>query len=536
MADGLSRARAEHGGESILPYSFAGTMGLVQGTVMSERFMAVLGTSQLERTICTAAARAALHSTIGASVGPDPEDMVHARLVILWGANLLAANVHQWRFVLEARARGAHVVAIDPLRSETAERCDEHVAPLPGTDAALALGLMRVVVDLGAHDADWLERHADGWPELARRLEEWPVERAAAICGLDVASVQALGERLARTRPTFIRLGLGLQRHGGAGAALRAVIAISAVTGDWRHVGGGCLSLTGDHFPLADAEVLPDVERTTRVVNMSRLGEALLELDDPPVKALVVYNANPAASNPDQRRVHAGLRREDLFTVVLEQRPTDTTDFADVLLPATMQPEHLDLHSTYGHQYLALNRPALEPPGECLPNSEIFRRLAARLGLDHPALRDSDEQIVRQLLDLDAARRQGATVEALESEGFVRIGPPRGVAPYAEGGFPSPTTACAARRRLSAATRSSATSRPTRRPTRSSPGASRSCCCRRRAASSSTPRSRAAAGTAQRPARPCSTCTPPTPPPAASARATARGSTTTAERSRRRSR
>ena len=238
--------------------------------------------------------------------------------------------------------------------------------------------------------------------------------------------------------------------------------------------------MTSGHFPLAHAEVLPDVARTTRVVNMSRLGEALLELDDPPVKALVVYNANPAASNPDQRRVHEGLRREDLFTVVLEQRPTDTTDFADVLLPATMQPEHLDLHSTYGHQYLALNRPALEPPGECLPNSEIFRRLAARLGLDHPALRDSDEEIVRQLLDLDEARRQGATLEALQATGFVRIGPPRGVAPYAEGGFPSPTTRCCCATSgspRSARIRSSATSRRTRPPTSSSPAASRSCCC-----------------------------------------------------------
>jgi anaerobic selenocysteine-containing dehydrogenase len=440
VADGLSRARADHGGESILPYSFAGTMGLVQGTVMSDRLMAALGTSQLARTICTAAAKSALRSTVGTSVGPDPEDMVHARLVVLWGANLLAANVHQWRFVLEARARGAYVVAIDPLRTETAERCDEHVAPLPGTDGALALGLMRAVVDLGAHDENWLERHADGWPELARRLDEWPVERAAATCGLDVATVQALGERLARTRPTFIRVGLGLQRHGGAGAAMRSIIAISAVTGDWRHVGGGCLSMTSGFFPLAKAERLPGAGRpTTRVVNMSRLGEALLDLDDPPVRALVVYNANPAASNPDQRRVHEGLLREDLFTVVLEQRPTDTTDFADVLLPATMQPEHLDLHTTYGHQYLALNQPALEPPGECLPNSEIFRRLAARLGLDHPALRDSDEEIVRQLLDLDEARRQGATLDALTAEGFVRIGPPRGVAPYADGGFPTPT-------------------------------------------------------------------------------------------------
>ena len=332
----------------MLPYYFAGTEGMVQGWIMGPRLFAAIGASRLQTTICTAAANAALDATYGGSVGTDPEDFEHAQLVILWGANLLSTNLHQWRFVLAAQRRGAHVVAIDPLRTDTAERCDEHIAPRPGTDAALALGLMRVVLDEGAEDRDWLERCTEGWPELEARLAEWPVERAAETCGLPVETVIALGRRFAHTRPTAIRLGLGLQRHGGAGAAMRAILALPALTGDFRHAGGGVLCMTGGHFGginTGRVKVPADLPApAARTINMSRLGEALTSTDDPPVAALVVFDANPAASNPDHARVHAGLAREDLFTVVLEQRMTDTALFADIVLPATMQPEHLDLH------------------------------------------------------------------------------------------------------------------------------------------------------------------------------------------------
>lgn len=441
VRDGLRGAIERHGAESILPYYFAGTMGLVQGNTMGERLFGALGASRLRLTICTAAATAGLRSTLGGSVGFDPEDLSRARLVILWGANLLAANVHQWRFVLEAREAGAHVVAIDPLRSETAARCDEHIALLPGTDAALALGLMRAVLDAGAADRDWLEAHTIGWPELEQRLAEWPVERAAEVCGLDVQVVQQLGERLASTRPTAIRMGLGLQRHGGAAAAVRAVCAIPALTGDWRHVGGGVLSMTGGHSPIDEGPLSapPDLPLpAARRINMSRLAEALTELDDPPVSALVVFNANPAATAPDQLRVHAGLAREDLFTVVLEHRLTDTADYADVVLPATMQPEHADLHKAYGHHYAAWNEPALEPAGECLPNAEIFRRLARLMGLDHPRLQDSDVEIARQALDTPACKEAGITLERLREEGWMRASNlERGTAPFATGGFPT---------------------------------------------------------------------------------------------------
>jgi anaerobic selenocysteine-containing dehydrogenase len=442
-AAGLRSAIEKHGPEAVLPYYFAGTEGMVQGWIMGPRLFAALGASRLQTTICTAAAGAALGATYGGSVGMDPEDFEFAQLIILWGANLLSTNLHQWRFVLAAQRRGAHVVAIDPLRTDTADRCDEHVAIRPGTDAALALGLMRVVLDEGAEDRDWLARCSEGWPELEARLAEWSVERAAETCGLPVERVLALGRRFAHTRPAAIRLGLGLQRHGGAGAAMRAILALPALTGDFRHVGGGALCMTGGHFGGIDpgrVRVPADMHAPpARTINMSRLGEALIETDDPPVAALVVFDANPAASNPDHTRVHAGLARDDLFTVVLEQRLTDTALYADIVLPATMQPEHLDLHDSYGHHYVTLNLPAVEPPGECLPNSEIFRRLARALGLDHPRLRESDEETVRDVLDCEAARAAGITFERLRDEGALRVTTTPGLARFAEGGFPTPS-------------------------------------------------------------------------------------------------
>jgi len=441
VAAGLQRAIDEDGPESVLPYYYAGTMGLVQGWSLGPRLFAALGASRLGTTICSAAGSAALEATHGAKVGVDPEDIAHARLIMIWGGNLLHSNVHQWRFILEAREAGAHVVAIDPLRTDTAERSDEHVQLRPGTDGALALGLMRVVVDEGAHDVEWLEAHTIGWPDLAARLDEWPVSRAAEITGVSEAQIRALGKRLATTRPAVQRLGLGLQRHGGAGAAFRAVLSIPALTGDWRHVGGGAVGSTGGHFPLATHEaVFPsDLETpAARTINMSRLGEALTELDDPPVRAMVVFDANPGASNPSQLLVREGLARDDLFTVVLEHRLTDTARYADIVLPATMQPEHVDLHTTYGHLYVAWNEPAVEPPGECLSNTEIFRRIASGLGLEQERLHDSDVELARQLLDTDGCRAAGVTLDALRERGWLRAVPyPAGTARFAEGGFPT---------------------------------------------------------------------------------------------------
>ena len=438
VAEGLQRTIDRHGPEAILPFFFAGSMGMIQAFGLPQRILYALGTSRLDTTICTAAWRAAATATIGGEVCIDPETLPAARLIVIWGANPLSTGIHVWKYVLEARAAGAYVVCIDPLRSPTAERCDEHVAPRPGTDAALALGLMRVIRDAGAADEEWLAAHAVGWPELAARLDEWPVERAAAICGLPEDVVRALGDRLATTRPSAVMVGLGLQRHGGAGSAVRAIMAIPALTGDWRHVGGGLSGMTGDHFPsfsaYAGAKAAGVTYPRSRVVNMSRLGHALHELRDPPVDSLVIFNCNPAATSPDARRVRAGMLRDDLFTVVLEQRMTDTADLADVVLPATMQPEHADLHDSYGHLYLSWNEPAVPAPGECLPNSEILRRIAARLGFDHPALQISDLEFAGEML-----AQADIELHDLRAEGFLRIGPQRDSAPFAAGGFPTPS-------------------------------------------------------------------------------------------------
>ena len=437
VAAGLRATIERDGPEAILPYYFAGTMGHVQGWTLGPRLFAYLGASRLRTTICTAAATAALNSLYGGQVGFEPESIVEARLILLWGANLVSTNLHQWPFVYEARARGAYVVAIDPLRTDTAVRCDEHIAPLPGTDAALALGLMRSVLDAGGADREWLAAHTDGWPELEARLAEWPVTRAAAECGLDPEVVRRLGERIAITRPTAVRVGLGLQRHRGAGQAIRTICALPLVTGDFRYPGGGALCMTSGHHPIDEAAVVRPAGMPAppaRSINMSRLAVVLTGEADPPVTSLVVFNANPAATAPDQNRVHQGLLRNDLFTTVLEQRWTDTCDYADVVLPATMQPEHLDLHSSYGHHYTTLNPPATRPPGEALPNTEIFRRIAAAMGLEHPRLRDSDEDLARQLL-------AGAPVsfEELRERTYARTtGVAVGSAPYAKGGFPTP--------------------------------------------------------------------------------------------------
>jgi len=435
VADRFEETIDRYGAEAILPYISGGTLGKIQMAMMPERLFGYLGASRSVDTICSAATSAAFDTTLGGGVGFDPEDLDRANLVLLWGTNTLSTNVHQWRFVLGARERGAHIVAIDPIRTETARNCDEHVQLFPGTDAALALGLMHVVVELGAHDTDWLGRHAVGWPALQRRIDEWPVERAAAVCQLDPAVLRSLGERLATSRPTAIRTLLGLQRHGGAGAAVRAICAIPAVTGDWRHVGGGVLAVTWGHSQIA-VEHPSDLPKTeARGIDNSRLAEALTTTDDPPVKALFVMNANPAASCPALGRVRAGLAREDLFTVVADHRLTDTADFADVVLPATAGPEHLDVATGYGHHYVIWSEPAVEAPGECLPNTEIIRRLAAAMGCDHPRLSDSDFDLARAVL-----KPAGITPEQLRTEGWARVANfERGTAPFAEGGFPTPS-------------------------------------------------------------------------------------------------
>jgi anaerobic selenocysteine-containing dehydrogenase len=434
-ADGLRHAIDRYGGESVLPYSYAGTQGLVQGNLMSQRVMNALGASELVRTICATAGIAGVGATHGLSPEVDPEEWPHSRYLLLWGWNPMSTAPHLWRILLETHRRGARLVVVDPFRSRTARLADEHLKPLPGTDAALALGMMRAVRDAGLVDEEWCQAHATGLDELLERLEEWPLGRAAEVTGVPAADIERIGLEFARTQPALLRLGVGAQRHAGAPAAYSTVASLPALVGAWRHRGGGC-----SYIPTATAAAIssvppsrPDLrKRDVRRINMSQLGDALCGDLDPPVKALVVWNSNPAQVAPDQTRVLAGLARPDLFTVVLEQFMTDTAAQADVVLPATTQLEHLDVIFSWGHHYVTLSRPAIEPRGEAKPNTEVFRLLAERLGLDDPCFRDSDEELVEAVL---ATAPSHVRLDGLHERGWAKVDLGQGERPHAEGGF-----------------------------------------------------------------------------------------------------
>jgi anaerobic selenocysteine-containing dehydrogenase len=445
VAVGLRRVIDEHGPQAVLPYSYAGNMGLLSCASMDRRFFHALGASLLDRTICASAGFAGLKATLGRAVGFDPEAIVHARLIVAWGANIVSSNVHLWPFVEEARRRGARFVVVDPYRSRTAEKADAHLALLPGTDAALALGVMHVIFRDGLEDRDFIARHTTGGAALEQRAREWTPERVARITGLTPAEVESFARAYATTQPSALRINYGLNRHAGAGAAVRTIASLPALTGAWRHPGGGILLSTSGTFPVeSEALERPDlVPPGTRTLNMSQLGRILLDPDlVPPVKALFVYNSNPAAVAPEQDSVHRGLAREDLFVVVHELFQTDTVDFADVVLPATTTLEHYDIHKAYGHLYVSLSRPAIAPLGEAKPNTELFRLLARRLGLTDPCLSESDEQMARHALKWDHPHLRGVTFERLEKEGSVRLNVGDPFLPYAEGGFPTGSGKC----------------------------------------------------------------------------------------------
>lgn len=436
VAGQLRHVRERFGGEAILPYSYMGTMGYVQGDLMSARLMNALGASDLERTICAEAGIAGTMSTQGASSEVDPELWPNARHIVVWGWNPLSTAPHLWRFILRARRAGARLVVIDPYRSRTARVADEHVRPMPGTDAALALGLMRSMVDAGVHDDEWCRQYTTGYDELLGRLDEWPVHRAADVTGVDGDAIRRIGVAIATRQPSLVRAGVGAQRHVGAPNAYRTISCVPALAGSWRHVGGGF-----SYIPLATAGAVSmgHLKRSdlrpapVRTINMSALGEALTDADlNPPVRALVAWNSNPARVAPDTTKVSAGLARDDLFCVVLEQFITDTARYADVVLPATTQLEHLDAVFSWGHHYLTYNEPAIAPLGEAKPNAEIFRLLARRLGFDDPCFAETDEELLNAVL---AAAPEGVDVVELRRRGWTKINLAQGDAPHAEGRF-----------------------------------------------------------------------------------------------------
>jgi anaerobic selenocysteine-containing dehydrogenase len=425
--------------ESILPCSYAGTMGMVQYMSMDRRFFNRLGASQLDRTLCSSAGKAGIKATLGGSVGMDPERFDEAKLIILWGANPVVSNLHLWSRVQEAKRRGAKVIAIDPYRSLSAEKCTQHVALLPGTDGALALAMMHVLISENLIDRDYIERYTLGYEELRKRiLENHSPQWAAQVCGLRVEEIVQLARDYGRIKPAAIRLNYGMQRHAGGGIAARNIACLPALVGAWRDLAGGIVLTTADFYKFDHAALeRPDLlgGRKPRTINQSQLGDALLEAK-PPVKAIIVYNNNPVAVCPDSNKVLKGFAREDLFTVVMDHFQTDTADYADILLPATTQLEHHDVHKSYGHLYVLANNPAIAPVGESLPNSEVFRRLAARMGFDEPCFRDSDEDICRTAL---AGKFDW---EKLKRDGWQRLAVPEKFAPFAQGGFPTPSGKC----------------------------------------------------------------------------------------------
>jgi len=425
----FKKIAAEFGSEAILPYSYGGTLGVLNGASMDRRFFHRLGASQLARNICSAAGEAGLKSVIGVKLGTEPEQFRDSRYIIAWAANIHGNNVHLWPFIEEARRQGAKLVVIDPYRTRTAACADWYLPINPGTDVALALGMMHVIIGEMLYDADYVQRYTVGFESLRDKVREYTPERVSKWTGIAASDIVKLAREYATSRPAVIRLNYGVQRSENGGMATRAITMLPCITGSWKEVGGGLqLSTSGAFAPIRAGDGLerPDLMlkalgRPARVINMVELGKALNEVDNPPVKALFVYNSNPAAVCPNHNEVIRGLRRPDLFTVVHEQFLTDTTDYADLVLPATTFFEHKELQTAYGHYFLQVSDQAIEPLGECRSNVEIFRALAERMGFEEECFRESVDQMLDAALDTDHPWLQGIDRQRLEREGHVRL-------------------------------------------------------------------------------------------------------------------
>ncbi len=445
IAERLTQISRAHGSEAVLPYSYAGTMGLLNGSGMDRRFFHRLGASRLDRTICASTGGLAIDRSQGNRLGMRPDHFAQSRLIIAWGANILGTNVHLWPEIVSARRNGAKFYVIDPVKNRTGRLADKHFALNPGSDLALALGLAHIILRDRLQDDDYISRHANGFAELQLLAAEYPPERVAQLTGMPINDIESLAHAYATLQPAAIRLNYGVQRTDRGGSAVRAIAALPILTGAWQRPGGGLQLSTSGAFQFnSPALERPDLQcssplgREARLVNMSQLGHALLDLDNPPVKAIVVYNSNPAAVAPHQSRVTAGFRRSDLFTVVLEQLQTDTADFADIVLPVTTFLEHTDLYRAYGHYHVQLARPALPAAGEAKPNVEIFRLLAKRMGFAEPCFNDSEDDLIRALLNTSSPYLNGITLERLDAERSIQVNLPDNF-PFAEGGFTTPS-------------------------------------------------------------------------------------------------
>jgi anaerobic selenocysteine-containing dehydrogenase len=418
----------EFGPEAILPYSYAGNLGALGYASMDRRFFYRLGASQLDRTICSTTGGEGLVSVLGRKLGTDPELFSLSKYIIAWGANIHGNNVHLWPFIEEARRNGAKLVVIDPYKTRTAKCADWYLPINPGTDVALALGLMHVFIAEGLHDADYIQKHTHGFPELKERVREYPPHRVAEWTGIAAEDIVKLAHEYATTKPAVIRVNYGVQRSENGGSAVRAITMLPCITGAWKNAGGGIQLSTSGAFGLnKKALEMPELMmksplgRPARVVNMSRLGHALTELSDPPVTAVYVYNSNPAAVAPNHNAVIRGFLRPDVFTVVHDQFFTDTTNYADIALPATTFFEHKDLQPAYGHYHLQISNQAIAPLGECRSNVRVFSELAQHMGFQEPCFRESEEDMIDAALTSDDPWLSGITRERLEREGHIRL-------------------------------------------------------------------------------------------------------------------
>ena len=443
----------EHGTEAVLPYSYGGTLGALNHGAMDRRFFHRLGASQLDRTICSSAGGDALISLTGWKLGTEPEQFRHSKYIIAWGANIHGNNVHLWPFIEEARRDGAKFVVIDPYRTRTAKCADWYIAINPGTDGALAMAMMHVIIRDRLYDADYVAQHTIGFDELCDRVHDFTPEVASRYTGIPVSDIETLAREYATMRPAAIRVNYGIQRADNGGMAIRAVAMLPTITGSWKEVGGGLQLSTSGAFKLnraalerTDLMLASPLKGIARTLNMTELGRVLHDVNDPPVQALFVYGSNPAAVCPDHNRVIDGLKRPDLFTVVHEQFFTDTTDYADYVLPATTFFEHKELQAAYGHYWLQVSDQAIAPLGECKSNVDLFRELALHMGFDEPCFRESIDTMIDAALDTPHPFLKGVDRARLEREGHVRLNfkgngsdSTEPYLPFSKGEFPTPS-------------------------------------------------------------------------------------------------
>jgi anaerobic selenocysteine-containing dehydrogenase len=438
----------EYGPEAIIPYSYLGHQGLVHGLNGGDAFFNRMGATVCERTFCGEGSCTAWLLTVGPTAGVDPESFIHSKYIVIWGCNSVSTNIHHWHIVKDAQKKGAKVVVIDPYRSRTAKEADWHIAPKPGTDGALAMAMMQVIIEEGLQDQDYVDNYTVGFAELAERVKSRTPEWAAEITGIPADDIRRFAREYATTQPAAIRLGVALERNYGGGQAIRAVTCLPALTGAWRHVGGGATQFpVWEHPYKFDVISRPDlIPEGTRVINAIQIGRALngeMKLDTP-IKSMMCWNANPVTQAAETDKIVEGLMREDLFMVSAEHFLSDTASYADIVLPASMGAEMEDMILSWGHLYLTYNEKCVESPGEALPNNEIFRRLAARMGYQEDNFKWSDSECLENYVDWDSPACEGIDLNYLREHGFARlnVGTKDDRAPHKAGNFPTPTGKC----------------------------------------------------------------------------------------------